>query len=136
MHRHARFPATSRRRRAPNGRSPAARPTRSRAAAYCAADHETQGRLARPPHRLRLSREGSVSRSRPLERAAQDAEKRRAATGFERSVVFPARGMTGGGARRFLQKPKAVCSAKVLASNSRSIGARAGKTSPDKKSVV
>src|SRR5262249_25988067 len=80
MNRHARFPATSRRRRAPNGRSPAVRPTLSRAAAYCAADHEKQGRLARPPQGLRLSREGSVSRSRPLERAAQDAEKRRAAS--------------------------------------------------------
>src|SRR5262245_58142664 len=80
MHRHARFPATSRRRRAFNGRSPAARPTLSRAAAYFAADNEKQGRLARPPQGLRLSREGSVSRSRPLERAAPDAEKRRAAS--------------------------------------------------------
>ena len=48
MNRHARFPAKNRRRRAPNGRSPAARPTLSRAAASCAADHEKQGRLARP----------------------------------------------------------------------------------------
>src|SRR5262249_9974325 len=48
LNRHARFPATSRRRRAPNGRSPAARPTLSRSAAYFAADNEEQGRLARP----------------------------------------------------------------------------------------